>query len=289
MTTQKRYAVLGTTQDHNYGFFSPMVCLAWRRVGYEPVVFFVGDFSKEIGKLALEYTALLDVEMCHINSMDDVEDATLAQSVRLHAAASPMFNDDDILIPCDADLIPIRKEFYYKHDITNYDIASYYSNGYPGEDNHFPSNHISMTAEKWREVMEIETKDIWEAMRKTFMAYNLGEKIENKRNDQHKNWGHVWFIDEHSVSGQIVKSRFYPDRFQRITRDGHPPKDRLDRACWPNDYDIQQYTDCHSLRPGWATSNWIRLRPMYAALFHKDMEWIDQYRQKYLDAMGCDQ
>jgi len=285
----KKYVAIGCTQGHDYNFFLPMVREAWKRVGYEPVFYLVGDWSKPHAQVTKARITNGDTVYREIESVDGIEDATIAQSIRLHAAASIMFKEDDLIIPSDADLIPVRREFYESHDLANYDIASYYSNGYIGEGEHFPSCHISATTKTWREFMGYGSKNPRDATVQTLEAFDIKEKMAKKKADPAKNWGWVWFADEHSVSAKIIASRFYPDRFQRIERQGHPPHDRLDRAGWPQHYNPATLTDCHSIRPGWCTSNWFRLRPLIEYLMPHSMWWVDQYRKDFLKAMGCDQ
>lgn len=293
----RRWVALGSTSGHDYCFFLPIVCEAWRKMGYEPVVFLVGpwggrDDQSPLHRLvwrALEdrNVQILNVPNYRGDELAGVEPATMAQSIRLHAAAHPVFGANDLLIPSDADLIPIRKEFYYQHDLNKADVASYYSNGYIGEPDHFPSCHISARVKHWREFMEYESNDPREAMMATLKKHGIEQKMADKQADQQKNWGHVWFLDEHSVSKQIINSRFYPGSFQRIEREGHPPKDRLDRACWPEKIVASNYSDCHSVRPGWSDANYPRLRPLLQQILPEHMDWIDEYRKKFREAMGC--
>lgn len=286
----KRYVVMGSTTGHDYSFFLPIVCEAWKKCGYEPVVFLIGDEAEWSTARTRDIRKILEwrgVTKKHVHFVTGIEPATLAQSIRLHAAADPFFKPYDLLIPSDADLIPIHRGFYEQHDLEQYAIASYYSNGYIGENEHFPSCHISAQVGTWRGFMEYASKDPREAMIATLKKHGIEQKMKDKEADQRKNWGWVWFMDEHSVSSQIVKSRFYPDSFQRIEREGHPPKDRLDRACWPAKYDPSKYSDCHSIRPGWSDANWPRLRPLIKYLMPEHMDWIDDYRAKFREAMGC--
>lgn len=295
----KRYVAIGTTTGHDYSFFVPIICEIWRKIGYTPLVYLVnfGDSTsgtiypepKHAGVVIDALNERSVVFQFMIDPVDGIQDATLAQSIRLHAAADERFGKDDLVIPSDADIIPIRKSFYYQHDTEKYKIASYYSNGYiePGE--HFPSCHISATAETWREFMEYTSSDPRQCMIETLLKYDVHKKVAAKKADPAKNWLDEWFMDEHSVTAQILKSRFYPQSFQHIERDGHPPKDRIDRSCWPAVIDASKYSDCHSLRPGWATSNWTRLRPLFEQIIPEHLQWIDPYREKFLKAMGCDQ
>lgn len=286
----KRVAI-GCTVGHDYSAFLPFVGLLWRdRIGYEPTFFLVGTYEEWNGH-KYAYIPLLTLKSFkfHVEFVDHIpgaEDATVAQCVRQHAAAHP-YPEDDLLICSDADLLPIRRDFYHTHDPDAHAIGLYYSNGYPGEESwHWPSCHYSMRVRTWREVIGLDAVGMQAALSRNFAEYGLEAKMAAKKADPAKNWGHVWFTDEFIASKKIKESRHFPHSVHFITRDGHPPADRLDRCAWPTDYDARNYTDCHSIRPIWSDDNWPRFRPLVEKLMPERLTWADQYRQCFREAMG---
>lgn len=281
-----RRTAIGCTVGHDYSFFLPIVAYAWRdRIGYEPSFFLVGTREEwEAHKYAHRPLSALMQGGFHVEFVDHiegVEDATISQCVRQHAAAHD-FPADDLLICSDADLIPIRREFYYTHDADRFQVGLYYSNGYQGEVNHFPSCHMSMRVRDWREVMGLDV-GLAEAMKRNFAEYGLAEAMAAKRADPAKAWGRPWFADELIASKKIVESG---KSLQMIEREGHPPCDRLDRAYWPEKYDAASLTDCHSLRPGWSDPKWPRLRPLLEQILPERMGFFDAYRAHFRELMG---
>ena len=291
-----RRVVVSSTTGHDYCAFLPFVGLFWRRIGYEPVFFLVGTHDEwwQDKRTNVVMSALVRQELPYVfvDHIEGAEDATISQCIRQHAAAHDYFKgkDDDLLICSDADLIPFRREFYQSHDPSQYAIGLYYANAYEGETRpHWPACHYSMLVKTWREVMWLNDKPMMEALKRTFFDYGLAEKMAAKKRDPAREWGHVWYTDELMTSQRIAESK-YANSLALINREGRPPQDRLDRACWPVEYDINKYTDCHSVRPIWSKSNWPKFRPILAQAFNAaTMAWADEYREAFRDAMGCDQ
>jgi hypothetical protein len=288
----KRFVSIGSTTDHNYSFFLPIIGSLWRRVGYIPNFYLIGRKEDwEDGHASHVHAALSiqDFDYQFVDPVPGVEDATVAQSIRLYAAADDTFHDKDLLIPSDADILPLRKDFYCQHNLEEYPIASYYSNGYPGEEGkHFPTCHVSAQVGVWREFMHLNGDGSRECMIKSFNDRNLLEKIKRKAENPKEGWVDVWFEDEYSISEKIIKSQYYPDRVQYIRRDGHPPKDRLDRA-HPHHWDNippNFYTDAHSIRPGWSDKNYPKLRALLRYVIPGALDWIDPYRELFRKEMG---
>lgn len=289
----KRHVAVGCSTQHDYSAFLPVVGVLWReRIGYEPIFFLIGSYEswRECRHKTLVPDTLnqMGFRVEWVDAVEGVEDATVSQSIRLHAAALDDLGADDLLIPSDADLLPIRKDFYCQHDIGRWPIASYYFNAYHNEERtHLPTCHISATVKTWREFMGLAGSDPRDCLLRSFDSRDLKTKIAAKQLDPKKSWGHVWFEDEFNLSERILRSRFWPDGVQRILRDGQPPKDRLDRACWPETYNPYVYTDCHSIRPFWSEENWPRLLPLFKATIdmHKWGGLLAAFREEFKAAI----
>ena len=248
----KRRVALGCTSGHDYSTFLPFACLLWRdRIDYEPSVFLVGTDEEWEHQprtvVVLNELRHLGFHVEFVDHIQGVEDGTIAQCVRQHAAAFD-YDPEDVLMPSDADLLPIGRGLYWTHDPDRFAIGLIYSNAYPGEECHYASCHMSLKVKTWREIMGLDIP-MKEAMIRNFSEYGLGAKMEAKRVDAKRNWGQVWFTDELVASRKIQSSKYYPSQVQMIPREGHPPRDRLDRSAWPAKYDVTQYTDVHSIRP----------------------------------------
>jgi hypothetical protein len=284
---------IGCTTRHDYSSLLIFAALLWReRIGYEPILFLIGD-EDEAANLSwgaptsgLVYNALFKFGFQYelIDGVKGIEGATLSQCVRHHAAAMD-FPEEDILIPSDADLFPLRKEFYYQHQK---DITLYYYNGYPGEEeSHWPTCHQSASVKVWREMMGLDpAKSVRENLLRSLEESNIRDLAKARAADP-QDWAAEWFFDEHFSSRKIKESRFYPNGIHRIAREGHPPKDRLDRAhrpSWKN-ANVNNYVDAHTVRPAWDDENWSMLRPLIEQTMPQHLAWADAFRLEFKKEM----
>ena len=258
----RRFVAVPSSDVHDYCGFLIYVAILWReRIGYEPIIFLVGSY--ESWKAGRHGTLVPDIlkqngfRIEWVAPVEGVGDGTVAQSIRLHAAVLPDLNPDDLIIPSDADLLPLKRPLYYAHDLNKWPLGSIYSNGYGNENEgkHFPCCHLSATVACWSELMDLEGTDPRECLLRSFDKGDVASTEDMGR----------WFFDEHYLSKRILASSFWPDGVQMIRRQGQPPKDRLDRGCWPATYNPLAYTDCHSIRPFWSDKNYERLLPLFKA------------------------
>ena len=276
-----RYVAIGCSDNHNYSFFLPMVTLLWRRVGYVPV-FTLNETRADWqgsrrGLPVLEALEELEAKLVFVGPVPGYLENTIAQSSRHYLASDATYWHDDLLIMSDADLLPIRKEFYYQHNPEKYPVGLYYSNAYLPEKDHFPTCHMSAPFRVWREVYEMDLGlSLSENMVRHFERAKLKEYPDNME---------IWYFDQRYGSGRFAQSKYFPDQCQLIERQGCPPHDRIDRCRWPDSYDATQYTDCHALRPGWDEKNWPRLRPLFEQLLPERIGFLDAYRARFLEAM----
>lgn len=288
-----KQVVIGSCTKHDYASFLPLVGFAWREaIGYEPTFLLIGSYEDwkrdRHGTLVPDTLRANGFPVLHVDRETGIEDGTMAQSIRQFASALP-FHEQDLMIPSDADLIPVNRDFYHQHEPSEKAIAIYYSNAYDDEPKpHFATCHVSMTVAVWREVMLIGGPGSPRMeMLKSFQRRDLAKRIKMKEADPAKNWGHVWFEDQWATSDNIVASKYWKGGIQFIPREGKPPRDRLDRAHWPANYDPANYTDCHSIRPMWSDVNWPRLLPLIKYLVPQRVDVLTRYRDAFREAMGC--
>jgi len=297
-------AIIASTPDHDYSFLALIAALLWRdRIGFTPSLFLVGTEAEwqthQYARVVMGAISHHSIHHVFVPHMEGVLDKTIAQCCRQYAACHP-FPDGDYLLCSDADLLPLRKEFYHQQNLKTHAIGLWYANAYLGEEDfHWPSCHYGALASIWREVIGLEIGKMAECMTRNFAEYGLPEKMAAwnaevaraqaaKEPADAKHFWPVWFTDELVASKKIKESQYYPSRVLKIPRDGHPPKDRLDRSSWPFFIDPAKYTDCHSLRPGWSAPNWPRLAPFLKKVLPGHEKWLDQYRQDFRDAIGVD-
>lgn len=200
-----RYVVISASlslDKDNYMFYLPMTCSSWRRIGIEPVVVLVvaasdddeidldasssmslesklvgaaheKKFNANLDVLqlkVLEYLKHLRVKIFFMRSFVGYEDhlAMMARMFVGFIGAAYVPNDQDLVYLSDADLFPIRLD-YYKMNLTRED-----EEGRRKETNaikvwnafccgnvwhrrrryrHFPMAHVAMRKYQWRELI----------------------------------------------------------------------------------------------------------------------------------------
>ena len=101
-----------------YTFYTPLTAASWKRIGYESIVIFVGDFTKPgvmSARLNLSRTYLKEVGG-HIIDLQCNESYSikLSQLVRVFSGFLPdhIVQDDDNILTGDSDLIPLKASEY---------------------------------------------------------------------------------------------------------------------------------------------------------------------------------
>lgn len=271
MTTSR--AVIGCSERRDYSFPIPITALLWRRIGIEPIVFLnetEADWMTPPKRKQSTINALkhFGIDTRYVGHIDGYQENTIAQSVRQHACVLD-FDPDWWLIPSDADLWPIDRRFYESHG-TDGTVVLYYANGDHGTS--FPTCHTAMQVKTWREVMGLQrTDDLAGAMDATFKAKLPTDGFR------------VWMFDQQNASDMIRRWPHYETKVIHINREGHPPKDRIDRCNWPVGVSINGMVDAHILRPADQPEFWGRIRMLLEQLLTADqVAWVDGYREEFI-------
>jgi hypothetical protein len=101
-----------------YTFYTPITAASWKRIGYEAIVVFVGDFLKPnvlTPRLNLSRNYLKHVG-AHIVDVQCNESYSikLSQLVRVFSGFLPsnLVQDEDIILTSDSDLMPLKQSEY---------------------------------------------------------------------------------------------------------------------------------------------------------------------------------
>lgn len=297
-----KYVSIGCNDSAGYMFALPLCVRFFHRVAnYKPIAVLVADEAFWVTHpLRLHVLQTLNNMNgdCIIEFVGDLPDnypkSSIAQSCRQHVVAMPWLRDSDLLMPGDADLIPLESSWHNQHNPDQFDIALYYCNGADPnylESQHFPTCYTSMKVGIWREIMGIAPHgSIADAIRLTFTETGFHEK---KGMD-------VWFQDQVHASNMIAQSRYYPARTMFIEREGHPPCTRIDRggdkrgpngeyiaSTWPGDPDISGKIDAHLPRQAYSDFYWPSVRRLIEQAIPDEVEWADRYRERFVQIMGA--
>jgi hypothetical protein len=214
-----RYAVLSTDNNPSYYELLPLVCHSWRKIGYTPRVILVNLPENILSILSVYCT---DTYFIPQESVEGVKDSTIAQLMRLWA---PSYNDDDIVITADADMV-IASDIF-THDVSQGQIVSY---GYDltGR-SEIPICYVKASATKWRELIG---------------PFVIPEKAYSDK------WEDYWSADQQLLTQRA--NEYGMEKIAFVDRGnngpGGLPTGRWDRHGWvvPNDI-----IDVHMKRNDW--------------------------------------
>lgn len=208
----KKYIVLSVNDNPRYLYHIPLVCWAWRKFGWEPLIFFVGN-RKNIVDFSL---SPLQGNVLSLQSHEGYKSDTIAQVSRLYAAC--LFNG--YLMTSDADMLPLSD--YWQADpevITTWgrDLTDY----------HYPICYIGMRSELWKVVMKLDSE-----------RYNslIGRDLRKQAN--------MWTLDQDLITERLNASGIALHMVNRDTdkKTGYPIG-RVDRSAWHLNHDV--FIDAH--------------------------------------------
>lgn len=229
-----KYAILSVDNNPEYYSLLPLVCHSWNKLGYKPAIIWLAD-----RKLLKPLDEIIDAKILLCDPIPGVKDSTIAQLARLFVHEYPMFNDDDVLITGDADMV-IASDIF-THDVSQGQIISY---GYDltGR-SELPICYVKATAAKWRELMGDFTipdksySDKWEDY------WSVDQQLLTQRAHQY-GMEKITFIDR----GNQNKHGLPTGRWDRFDW-AHIPDSIIDVHMKRNDWDAQ-YQVAERLWPG---------------------------------------
>jgi hypothetical protein len=268
------YVGIGCNSIRDYNFIAPMTALLWReRIGFNPIVLRCDEWLAS-PRSAVAAKALEEhrIPQAILNPLEGYESHTLAQNCREFAACLPL-PPDAWLMPADADLWPIMKSFYQKHQDGQHKAVCYYGNG-----DHYqtlPTCHVTMQVATWRKLYGIKEGDlIHKAVQAALDAWT--PTYRERWPWTERNFA-VWMSDQAILTEKV---RELPEaEVKMVERAGHPPADRIDRTHWrdvrPDD------VDAHVLRAPDEPANWPRILELFKALLPEYGSWAENYREEY--------
>jgi len=192
----KKYVIISSNGNSDYEWYVKLVTWAWAQFGWTAIC--LRPFPQETYR-----------------------EETITQCIRLYAAAdTSRFEDDDLIMTSDADMIPLSDYWHPDPDkITSFgwDLTNY---------QHAPICYIAMSAKKWRQVMSIHLFTVKEAMMRDLEVSNASSAFKDA-------W---WVVDQ-----DIITERLNQLPVEKVVRGIEPrsflPKGRMDRAdlnFWPS-------------------------------------------------------
>lgn len=242
----KKYAVISTDNNPDYYSLVPLTCLGWSKLGYIPVVILTEDLSSGLfSKYCPPETIYIIVAY-----IEGVRNSTLVQVARLYITSMIAFEDDDIIITGDSDMIVMK-------DIFTQD-APFVSYGYDltGR-SETPICYLKGTSSKWKEI--------------------FGTEMIMPPNAYSDDWNLYWGVDQQIATSILKQYGFqwitFVDRGNDQNNKGMATA-RWDRYCW--DFVPADIIDVHIIRS--PLHNWSKIIDMAYTLWPDDnFDWLEEF------------
>lgn len=225
-----KYVILSVNESIEYMGYLPLTCWSWRKIGWEPVLFYhrqnESDSLTPVEELIAKHAS---VETHFLKSIPGYRSETISQISRLYGTCVK----DGFIMTADADMYALSD--YWKHEIDE-DKITVYGHDLTGFGD-YPICYIAMNSANWANVMGIDGKDY-----NKFIKRDLDRWPQAKSNDFYTWWG----VDQNHITSVLFP---YKDKINFINRGQYSngyAKGRIDRGAWTVDH--EQLIDCHDHR-----------------------------------------
>lgn len=229
-----KYAVISTDNNPDYYNLVPLCCYSWEKLGFEPLVYIIGDVPGfDIDEFPIQTMT--------ITGRPNVKDSTLAQLIRLFSWYHPKFQEEDVIITGDCDMIQ-AKDFFCEHIGDKFVNFGYDLTGR----SELPICYNLATAKVWRELMgeytipEKAYSDKWEDY------WSVDQQLLTKRAKEY-GFGKIKFVDRGNKNKHGLPTgrwdrhdwNHIPDDIIDVHMKRNDPQAQLDvfNKLWPNDDD----------------------------------------------------
>lgn len=224
--SMKKYIILSVNDNPEYLFYTPLTVWAWRKLGWEPVIFYYG-YGSLLMQLAINTGNVFSSDLSLLSNHSGYESETITQISRLYGSCVV----DGYIMTGDIDMIPLSD--YWKPDFTKLSVYGHDLTGF----GHHPICYIGAPAAIWNKVMHIDTTDY-----NALIKRDLDKLPQAKSHDRVKRW----VTDQDLITERINKSGIPVDHYHRGTYQNGYARGRVDRSAWTLKHD--QLIDCHMLR-----------------------------------------
>lgn len=278
----KKYIVLSVNDNVDYLYFTPLTCWAWRKFGWEPIVFYhrksrpykgaESDKNHRESPLAMIEQLISDsVNDCQfrphfLDSIEGYRSDTITQISRLYGSCvvdgSPSY-----LMTGDIDMIPLSN--YWKQDLNKITVFGHDLTGF----GHYPICYIGMTAQEWNFVMNTSSNDY-----NNLIKRDLDTLPQAKDPDFYK----YWFSDQDLITARL--NEYGKEKITFINRGQYPngfAYGRVDRGVWSLDH--KEFIDAHLMQQTHHSDE--KIRKLMELLHHvwpdEDFKWFLNYTKEF--------
>lgn len=263
----KKYIVLSVNDNPEYLFYLPLTVWAWRKFGWEPIIFRPQKSNTEgIFKFVTESIQDSPCMLRYIHDNIPYSSEMVAQISRLYAAC---LGEIGYFMTGDIDMIPLSDYWHFdENDITTW--------GRDLTDGHYPICYIGMDNAKWQQVMGI-TSNLYSEMIKR----DLDSMPNSKSEDPIKRW----IVDQDLITERIEQTLYPVRRIDRGTYANGYPIGRVDRSAWTLNHD--KFIDAHLHRGIWSTDwRYIQTIDLLRKIWpDENFMWFENYTERFKTLM----
>lgn len=223
-----KYAVVSSNNNPEYLDFWPYVSRAWKRIGIEPVLFYIdSSYDPKVEEHGKTY---------FFESIPDWTIVQQAQSIRLWASKVL----DDNFIISDMDMLPISEEYYKRgtSGIGNSGIISYSSDiikyRWYRTNPQYPMCYLAGDPDSFNKILELDRfsdhKEFLNHLKSLNIRFGTDQKFFYNQTEKNKH-----------IAVKHLERGWVEEKYATH---------RLDKVIWPKtDYNVEEYIDCHLPRP----------------------------------------
>jgi hypothetical protein len=270
----KKYIVLSVNDNVDYLYFTQLTCLALRRFGWEPIVFYRGEMIDPVAAKVFNVAGINSSNGYQLPKIEGYRSDTITQISRLYGSCVA----DGYIMTGDIDMIPLSDCWHPKwisdgvvaanptvwgHDLTGY--------------GHYPICYIGMPAATWRSVMKISLSQ-FDYDYDRYIKRDLDTLPQAKDPDFYK----YWFSDQDLITARL--NEYGKDKITFINRGQYSngfAVGRVDRGAWTLNHDT--FIDAHLMQQTHHSQEKIdKLMELLRKVWPgEDFKWFEDYTREF--------
>lgn len=270
LNSMKKYIVLSVNDNCDYLYFTPLTCWAWRKFGWEPILFYnrneKTDRLTQLEELIINVPGNELLSIKFVKPIDGYRSDTITQISRLYGSCA--VNDDCYLMTGDIDMLPLSD--YWKPNLNKVSVYGHDLTGY----GHFPICYVGAPDVAWDTFMDIAHPYDYNF----FIKRDLDTLPQAKNPDFYK----YWFSDQDLITERI--KQYGTGKIDFINRGQYPngfAKGRVDRGSWTLDHET--LIDAHLMQQTHHSQEKIdKLMELLRHVWpNEDFTWFRDYTNKF--------
>jgi hypothetical protein len=263
----KKYIVLSVNSNVDYLYFAPLTCWSWRKLGWDPIVFYHDTNKNEkLNELVQGYA--MPGKWEELKDIPGFRSDTITQISRLYGSCFYWVGPDDYLLTGDVDMLALsnywqpdpEKVTVYGHDLTGY--------------GHYPICYIGMKSKHWHDVIHAVAAPPQVHIERDLKSLpQAGEGVD---------WEKRWFTDQDLITSRL--NEYGKEKITFVNRGQYSngfAAGRVDRGSWSLDH--SQFIDAHLMQQTHHSNE--KIQKLMELLHHvwpgEDFKWFLEYTKEF--------